>query len=42
MRTLTNDYRDCELICELINLGFGPSGRGTYIIRQDGVTKSTR
>jgi hypothetical protein len=37
MRTLTNDYRDCELI----NLGFGPNGRGPYFIRQDGVTKLT-
>jgi hypothetical protein len=33
MRTLTNDYRDCELL----NLGFNQNGRGPYFIRQDGV-----
>jgi len=33
MRTLTNDYNDCELV----NLGYNRDGRGPYILRQDGV-----
>lgn len=33
MRTLTNDYHDCEVL----DLGFNPSGRGPFIIRQEGI-----
>jgi hypothetical protein len=32
MRTLTNDYNDCELL----NLGYNPNGHGPYVVRQDG------
>ena len=33
MRTLTNLYQDFDLI----NLGYHSSGRGPYVIRQDGI-----
>jgi|SRR6516165_2188767 len=33
MRTLTNDYQDCELL----NLGTNANGHGPYVVRQDGV-----
>jgi hypothetical protein len=33
MRTLTNNYRDCELL----NLSYNKDGRGPYVLRQDGV-----
>ena len=33
MRTVTNDYRDCELL----NLGTNANGHGPYVIRQVGV-----
>ena len=33
MRTLTNNYQDCELL----NLGYNSDGRGPYILRQNGV-----
>jgi hypothetical protein len=33
MRTLTNDYNDCELL----NLGYNRNGHGPYVVRQDGV-----
>jgi hypothetical protein len=32
MATLTNDYKNCELL----NLGYGPNGRGPFAVRQDG------
>ena len=33
MRTLTNNYRDCELL----NLSYNRDGRGPYLLRQDGI-----
>ena len=33
MRTVANDYRDCELL----NLGTNANGHGPYVIRQVGV-----
>ena len=33
MRTLTNNYQDCELL----NLGTNANGHGPYVIRQNGV-----
>ena len=32
MRTLTNNYHDCELL----NLGYNRDGRGPYVLRQEG------
>jgi hypothetical protein len=32
MATLTNSYHSCEMI----NLGYGPGGRGPFIVRQEG------
>lgn len=32
MATLTNSYHNCQLL----NLGYGPGGRGPFIVRQDG------
>jgi hypothetical protein len=32
MATISNDYQRCELL----NLGYGPNGRGPFIVRQDG------
>jgi hypothetical protein len=32
MPTLANDFQRCELL----NLGYGPGGRGPFVIRQDG------
>src|SRR6266481_3482922 len=32
MRTLTNDYNDCELL----NLGYNTNGHGPYVVRKDG------
>jgi hypothetical protein len=32
MATLTNSYQHCELL----NLGYGPKGRGPFIVRQTG------
>jgi hypothetical protein len=32
MATLTNNFRHCELL----NLGYGPRGRGPFVVRQDG------
>jgi hypothetical protein len=32
MSAIANDYQRCELI----NLGYGPNGRGPYVIRQEG------
>ena len=32
MATLTNHYQNCELL----NLGYGPGGRGPFVVRQEG------
>ena len=32
MPALTNNYQSCELL----NLGYGPGGRGPFLIRQEG------
>lgn len=32
MATITNNYQNCELL----NLKFGPGGRGPFIVRQEG------
>jgi hypothetical protein len=32
MPTITNNYQNCQLL----NLGYGPKGRGPFIVRQDG------
>jgi hypothetical protein len=32
MPTISNNYQACELL----NLGYGPNGRGPFIVRQDG------
>jgi hypothetical protein len=37
MSAIANDYQ----CCELINLGYGPNGRGPYVIRQDGYPPGT-
>jgi predicted component of type VI protein secretion system len=37
MRTLTNDYNDCELL----NLGYNTNGHGPYVVRQDGVAPNS-
>ncbi|MEZ0276807.1 MAG: hypothetical protein ACAH88_18000 [Roseimicrobium sp.] len=34
MPALTNNYQSCELL----NLGYGPGGRGPFLIRQEGST----
>ena len=33
MRTLTNNYNDCDVL----NLGYNEEARGPYVVRQDGV-----
>jgi hypothetical protein len=37
MATLTNHYRDCQLL----NLGYGPKGRGPFVIRQEGTPQGS-
>jgi hypothetical protein len=32
MATITNNFRNCELL----NLGYGPKGRGPFVVRQEG------
>lgn len=32
MATLTNHYSNCQLL----NLGYGPQGRGPFVVRQEG------
>ena len=32
MPTLTNHFRSCDLL----NLGYGPGGRGPFVVRQEG------